>query len=182
MIRSSAYSRSNILRIVRGNGMCLMLTCDPLDHQHSQSQNIQWDKKTEPLGYHNPSVGVWARYRRICFTALWCDSFGVAWKQAHMQTLSIISGLDAHKYNKEPIMKRYTFWSKSIAFSSVHRWPFVGIRILTPLQSCLSNFLSTSLSYFSWDMNMPLRCWRIWRPKKNFNSPIIDIWYSSLII
>jgi hypothetical protein len=28
--------------------MCLMLTCDPLDHQHNQNQNIQQDQVMSP--------------------------------------------------------------------------------------------------------------------------------------
>ena len=48
VIRSSVSSRTNRSKIVRGNGMCHMLTCGPHDHHHSQNLNIQWDQMKIP--------------------------------------------------------------------------------------------------------------------------------------
>ena len=79
-------------------------------------------------------------------------------------------------------MEWYTFWSNSLPLLSGPRWLLVGIGVVYPLQSCIPNFFRQSLSYFSCDMKMPFLCWRIWRPRKNFSSPIIDIWYHSCII
>ena len=79
-------------------------------------------------------------------------------------------------------MERYNFWSNSLPLSSGPRWCLAGIGVVKPLQSCIPNFFRQSLRYFSWDMKMSLRCCLIWRPRKNFSSPIIDIWYCSCII
>ena len=79
-------------------------------------------------------------------------------------------------------MERYTFWSNSLPLSSGPKWLLVGIGVMYPLQSCIPNFFRQSLRYFTWDMKMSLLCWWIWRPRKNFSSLIMDIWYCSCII
>ena len=86
---------------------------DRVDRKYSQSQNIRWDQKQSPWGTIILVLVCELDIEEYASQPYGVNSFGVAWNRAHMQTLSIISGLDAHKYNKEPIMERYTFdWSR----------------------------------------------------------------------
>lgn len=54
---------------------------------------------------------------------------------AHMQTLSIMLGLDAHTYNRNPIMERYTFLSNGLSFFRSR-----GGHVLALESWCLCNF------------------------------------------
>src|SRR3954471_10026266 len=100
-----------------------------------------------PLGYHRPYVVVPRRYRRILFTAFRCDSFGHDWYLAHMHTLNIMSGLEAVRYNNEPIIPRYNFTSTSLPFSSLSRLPLVAIGVSISFDSLIPNLLSNSMQY-----------------------------------
>jgi len=55
-------------------------------------------------GYQIPSVGAPLRYLNILFTAIRFDFLGEAWDLAQTQVANIMSGLDAVKYSKDPIM------------------------------------------------------------------------------
>ena len=112
---STTGSSSNVFRFSSWEWYTVLLLWRPTDKWSTKKMTCAWcrlvihlvtsiisireinQSNFEPFGYHNPRVGVWAKYRRIRFTAKWCDSFGAAWNQSHMQTLSIISGLDAHR-------------------------------------------------------------------------------------
>ncbi len=50
-----------------------------------------------------PKFEVLRRYLKILFTADKWISVGALWNLAHKHTLNKISGLDAVKYNKDPI-------------------------------------------------------------------------------
>mgnify|MGYP005837390449 CR=1 FL=1 len=68
--------------------------------------SLATQSKEDLLGYQMPKFGVWIKYLTILFTALRWHTLGAAWYHAHMHTLSIISGREAHRYNNEPIMER----------------------------------------------------------------------------
>jgi hypothetical protein len=88
-----------------------------------------------------------------------------------MQTESIISGREAHKYSKDPIIDRYTFWSIYLPPMSMLRWAFVPIGVLMGLTFFIPNFLRISWMYFVWLMKVPSWSCLIWDPRKYFKSP-----------
>ena len=58
-------------------------------------------------GYQIPSVGAPLRYLNILFTAIRFDFLGADWDLAQTHVANMISGLDAVRYNKDPIMLLY---------------------------------------------------------------------------
>ncbi|KAJ0826891.1 hypothetical protein HanRHA438_Chr17g0819411 [Helianthus annuus] len=61
----------------------------------------------------------------------------------------MMSGLDAVRYNKDPIMLLYKVCSTKSSFSSDMTILFVAIGVLHGLQSSISNFFKSSLAYLS---------------------------------
>src|SRR4051812_2094864 len=59
------------------------------------------------------------------------------------------------------------------------RCPVIGMGVFMTLLSCMLNFLKRSLVYFVCDTKVPSRVCLICKPRKNFNSHIIDISYFS---
>ena len=77
-----------------------------LSNLHPAKSVSEYPNKSiyESLEYHNPRVWVPFKYLRILLTAFKWDSLGLDWYLAHKQTLNMISGLLAVRYNNEPII------------------------------------------------------------------------------
>ena len=104
-----------------------------------------------------------------------CDSFGAAWNLATCPTACITSGQEAITYRRLPIINLYNLWSTSLDESSMLNLQPVTIGIRRGLQSSILNFLSISLMYLAWHINIPFSCWDIWSLKKYVSSPSKDI-------
>ena len=92
-----------------------------------------------------------------------------------------MSGLVAVKYRREPIMLRYSFWSTGSPYSSTSNTAIVLIGVDRGLESFIPNFFNMSLVYLPWCTNVPSLTCLICSPRKNYNSPIMDISNSLLI-
>lgn len=130
--------------------------------------------QSAPLGYRKPICCVPERYLIMCLTAMRCNSFGDAWKQAHTHTLNIISGCDVVRKRRDPIIPRYLLYSTGF-LSSLSRLHEFNISIVITLDFSVPNLFIISLQHLDWFMNVPLLVWWIWSPRKYFSSPIIDI-------
>jgi hypothetical protein len=92
-----------------------------------------------------------------------------------------MSGLVAIKYRSDPIMLRYSFWSTCLPSSSALRAVVVLIGVAMALESSILNFLTMSLVYLTWCMNVPSFDCLFWRPRKKCNSPLMLISNSLLM-
>lgn len=87
--------------------------------------------------------------------ALRCDSFGDAWKYAHIQTLNIMSGRDKVIYKKYPIIPRYFLSLTGFSSSSLSREHDVDIGVANILEFSMSNLFSSYFLYLSLCINVP---------------------------
>jgi hypothetical protein len=92
-----------------------------------------------------------------------------------------MSGLVAVKYRSDLIMLRYSFWSTCSPSLSASRVVVVLIGVAMALESSILNILTMSLVYLAWCTNVPSLDCLIWRPRKNYNSPIMLIENSLLM-
>src|ERR1700732_204993 len=92
-----------------------------------------------------------------------------------MHTLWVISGRLAVKYNRDPIMHLYLDISTFLPLSSFSNLTARLIGVLQSFASDMSKCLSSSLTYFDWDMKFPPSNCSICNPRKNLSSPIILI-------
>jgi hypothetical protein len=72
-------------------------------------------------------------------------------------------------------MEWYTLVSKAFPFSFRLRCLLVGMGVLIGFAFTMSNFMSISWVHFVWLIKVPSFNYLIWNPRKNFNSPIMDI-------
>jgi hypothetical protein len=86
-----------------------------------------------------------------------------------------MSSLGAVKYRSVPIMLRYSFWSTCSPSSSASGAIVELIGVAMALESSILNLHTKSLVYFTWCTNVPSFDCLIWRPRKNYNSPIMLI-------
>ena len=110
-------------------------------------------------------------YRIIILTAIIWDYFGAGWNLTTCLTSYITSGREVVTYRRIPIIDLYNLWSTSFDESSKINLQHVTIGVRTGLQSSILNFLSISLMYLVWYINIHLSCWDIWSPKKYVSSP-----------
>src|ERR1700732_3453335 len=89
-----------------------------------------------------------------------------------MHTLRVISGRLAVKYNSDPIMHLYLEISTFLPFSSLSNLVVGLIGTLQIFASDMSKRLSSSLTYFDWEIKVPPGDCSICNPKKNLSSPI----------
>src|SRR5271156_22348 len=81
------------------------------------------------LLYHKPNSSVFFRYLRILFTAVICDSLGLAENLAKIPTTCAISGLVCTTYMSFPIIDMYKVWFTSVVFSSFVNLHLVAIGV-----------------------------------------------------
>jgi hypothetical protein len=92
-----------------------------------------------------------------------------------------MSSLVAVKYNREPIMLWYSFWSTGSLSSSASIVVVILISVDRGFESSISNFLRMSFVYLALCTKVPSFACLICILRKNCNSPNIDISNSLLM-
>ena len=116
--------------------------------------------------YHKPISIVPVRYLKMRLTALKWDSLGQDWNLAHRHTENMISGLEAVKYKRLPIIPLYSFSHTFFPFSSLSNFKVVLMGVGLVLQFSNLNLFKSSLVYLDWFMKVPWLVCFTWRPKK----------------
>ena len=104
-----AFCFAKILSNCLGIGTLLRwtsLSCHIQQSHYLRNLKAQFYHQLD-TGYQILSVGAPLRYLNILFTAIRFDFLGDDWDLAQTHVANMISGLDAVRYNKDPIMLLY---------------------------------------------------------------------------